>query len=344
MPTAHVPPSRAAQARTSHTRTLEWPTLLLALGVHAVFLGLVLAAPHVGIWAYLALVPVLTLHSSLQHEVLHGHPFRAPRLNWIFVALPLGMFVPYWRFRALHIAHHRDPALTDPFDDPESWYRDPCDWAGMSPVKRWFLTATNTLAGRMLLGPIAGMAGLVAGDARAILAGRRDVLAAWAEHLAALALLVWLLRQVPGFSLTGYVAACYGASVLLCLRTFLEHRAEDAVGHRSVIIEESGPLAALFLFNSLHAVHHLDPSLPWYGLRAAYARDRAQVIAANGGYVYRSYAQIIRRYAFRCKEPVVHPLRGTAAGLRTPDASAEASRTAFAPEGVSPGARVSGET
>ncbi|SDU21512.1 fatty acid desaturase [Stappia sp. ES.058] len=293
-------------------RRFEWPTLALAIGLHCVFVALVFAAPHAGLLAYLALVPVLTLHSSLQHEVLHGHPFRAARANWMLVALPLGVFVPYWRFRALHIAHHHDPALTDPYDDPESWYRDPRDWAALSPASRLFLTAMNTLVGRMLLGPLAGMAGLVVGDARAILHGRHDILAAWAEHLVALALLLWLLVQVPGFSLPAYLAACYGAYALLCLRTFLEHRAEDAVGHRSVVIEDNGPLAVLFLFNSLHAVHHLDPGLPWYRLREAYARDRASVLAGNGGYCYRSYAQIIRRYAFRAKEPVAHPLIGEA--------------------------------
>lgn len=292
---------------------LEWPTLALVGGVHAAFAGLVVAASaSTGsgweLLFWLCLVPVITLHSSLQHELLHGHPFRTPRLNALLAGLPLGLFVPYWRFRALHIAHHDDPRLTDPYEDPESWYLHPRDWHAGGRLRRAVLAFNNTLLGRMLIGPAIGMTGFAIAEWRLVRKGRGDVMRAWGEHLVLVGILLALLRLLPGFSLPVYIAACYGAWSLLCVRTFLEHQAEEAVGHRTVIIEDRGPLAFLFLFNSLHAVHHRFPAAPWYRLPGLYRRHRAAFRAGNGGYVYRSYLEIARRHAFRAKEPVEHPV------------------------------------
>lgn len=291
----------------------EWPTVLLLAGVYLVFAALVTAASVAqgSGWSalfWLCLVPVVTLHSSLQHELLHGHPFRTPRANALLAGLPLGLFVPYWRFRSLHIAHHDDPRLTDPYEDPESWYLHPRDWHAAGRARRALLAFNNTLFGRMLVGPAIGMAGFFAAEWRLAWSGRGDVLRAWGEHLMLVGVLLALLRLLPGFSLPAYLAVCYGAWSLLCVRTFLEHRAEEAVGHRTVIIEDRGPLAFLFLFNSLHAVHHRFPAVPWYRLPGLYRRHRDMFRAENGGYVYRSYLEIARRHAFRAKEPVEHPV------------------------------------
>jgi fatty acid desaturase len=57
----------------------------------------------------LGLMTVATaLHSSLQHEALHGHPTRSAAVNELLVALPLGVFYPYRRFRQMHLGHHND--------------------------------------------------------------------------------------------------------------------------------------------------------------------------------------------------------------------------------------------
>lgn len=291
----------------------EWPTFALIGGVYLAFGGLVAAASMVqgagwSALSWLCLVPIVTLHSSLQHELLHGHPFRNPRLNALLAGLPLGLFVPYWRFRALHIAHHDDPRLTDPYEDPESWYLHPRDWRTAGRGRRALLAFNNTLFGRMLVGPAIGMAGFVAAEWHLARKGRGDVMRAWGEHLVLAGVLLGLLRLLPGFSLPAYLAVCYGAWSLLCVRTFLEHQAEEAVGHRTVIIEDRGPLAFLFLFNSLHAVHHRFPAVPWYRLPGLYRRHCDAFRAENGGYVYRSYLEIACRHAFRAKEPVEHPV------------------------------------
>ncbi|MBR7508578.1 fatty acid desaturase, partial [Mycobacterium tuberculosis] len=65
---------------------------------------------------------------SLQHEALHGHPTRSGWLNELLVSLPLGLFYPYRRYKHLHLKHHADERLTDPYDDPESYYRALGDW------------------------------------------------------------------------------------------------------------------------------------------------------------------------------------------------------------------------
>ncbi len=37
----------------------------------------------------------------------------------------------------MHMAHHRDAILTDPYDDPESNYLDPAVWARLPrPLRR----------------------------------------------------------------------------------------------------------------------------------------------------------------------------------------------------------------
>ena len=38
--------------------------------------------------------PLVTLHSSLQHEALHGHPTRSAALNEALVFPPLGLLFP----------------------------------------------------------------------------------------------------------------------------------------------------------------------------------------------------------------------------------------------------------
>ena len=75
-------------------------------------------------WLALAVMAVLTaLHSSLVHEVVHGHPTRKRAINELMVGASLALIWPYRRFRAVHLKHHHDAHLTDPFEDPESYYR-----------------------------------------------------------------------------------------------------------------------------------------------------------------------------------------------------------------------------
>ena len=106
-----------------------------------------------------------------------------------------------------------------------------------------------------------------------------------------------------------YLSAVYAGLSLIKIRTFLEHQADRRAAGRTVIIEDRGPLSFLFLNNNLHAVHHAYPRIPWYRLPKLYRDNRERFAARNGGYVYRSYAEIFRKYLLRSKDPVAHPLR-----------------------------------
>ena len=256
--------------------------------------------------------------SSLQHEVLHGHPFRSRLLNEALVFPALNLAVPYERFRDLHLAHHHDPALTDPYDDPESNYHDPAVWARMSRPLRALCRINNTLLGRMLVGPAIGTWTFVVSDLAAARAGDRSVPRAWALHALGLVPVGLWLMTVASMPVWAYLLAYYLGYSLLKIRTFLEHRAHEAARARTVIIEDRGPLALLFLNNNLHVVHHMHPTVPWYRLPATYRANRAHYLRRNEGYLYRSYAEIFARYLLRAKDPVPHP-------LWTPESAARAS-------------------
>ena len=130
---------------------------------------------------------------------------------------------------------------------------------------------------------------------------------AWVAHLIGVAMVLALVWLSP-MPLWAYLVACYIALGVLRIRTFLEHQAHEKVRGRSVIIEDRGVLAFLFLNNNLHLVHHMHPGVPWYRLPVIYRAGRARFLAINKGYTYRSYGEVFRRFFLRAKDPVVHPL------------------------------------
>lgn len=287
---------------------LEWPTL----GMIALAYGGWIAA---GVWLWpaapvlaLAVMAVLAaLHSSLTHECLHGHPTRIRGLNEALVALPLTLVYPYRRYKATHLAHHADERLTDPFEDPESYYKARWRLRAMPAWFRRVLTVNNTMIGRVVLGPVLGAGGFLVQEWGHLRAGRRGVRLAWALHLPALAVVlgaVWAM----GIPLWLYlVAVAWPALSLIAIRTYAEHRWHETPEGRTIIVERS-PLAWLYLHNNLHIVHHQFPAVPWYRLPALYAAHREEFRALNHGYWYPDYLTLLRAHAFRAKEPVAHPV------------------------------------
>ncbi len=289
---------------------VEWPTLLLLAVTYGLW-----AFGTTALWEWSPVLAILLTgvaiaqHSSLQHEALHGHPFANDHVNHVLVFVPLGLLYPYMRFRDTHLAHHHDPILTDPYDDPESNYQDPAVWARMGWLSRAVLRANNTLLGRMVLGPVVGATLFFYNDLRDIRRGKTGILGAYALHLVGLGLLALWWAVGPGeMSFGGYLLAAWIGAALLKIRTYLEHRAHEAHRARTVIIEDRGPLALLFLNNNLHVVHHMHPKVPWYDLPALYRSNRDHYLRRNDGYVYRSYGQIFLSYLLRAKDPVPHPV------------------------------------
>jgi fatty acid desaturase len=288
---------------------VEWPTLWLIAVCYGAW---AFATTWLAVWslplAMILTTLLITLHSSLQHEVLHGHPFRIRWVNEALVSLPLGLVYPFGRFRDLHLAHHQDEHLTDPYDDPETNFLCPKVWAEASALRRALCTANNALLGRMLMGPAITVIEFARADGAAILRGDRAITRDWLLHLAgAVPVVIWLWQAaMPGWA---YAVCCYAGLSLLKVRTFLEHRAHELARGRSVIVEGGAILPFLFLNNNLHAVHHAKPKVAWYRLPRVYADGRAEWLRRNEGYLYRSYGEVFRWHFLSPKDPVQHPLR-----------------------------------
>lgn len=287
---------------------IEWPTLALILLCYVVWVLALWLLPTVSLWIAVPVAGIAAaFHSSLSHEVVHGHPFANRRLNEALVWPVLVLAVPFARFRDTHLAHHHDAVLTDPYDDPESNYLDGGDWDRLPAVARLIFRLNATLLGRLVFGPIVGQVMWMKGDLRAIRAGDAAVLRGWLWHLPSLAVVLALVAASP-MPIWAYLVAAWIGLSLLKIRTFLEHQASDKPRGRTVIIEDRGPLALLFLNNNLHVVHHMHPRLPWYRLPELYRANPARYLGCNGGYRYRSYGEVFARYWWRAKDPVVHPI------------------------------------
>jgi fatty acid desaturase len=299
----------ASTARSGHRPAVEMPTLLLILADYAGWLAITFAYGH---WPLAVVAPVaavlITLHSSLQHEIVHGHPTRWYGVNRLLVMLPLSLWLPYDRYRHLHRIHHVDVRITDPLDDPESFYWTPEDWARLPAGTRAVLKLQQTLAGRVLVGSFWRIGMFLHAEWRLVVANRDNTRRVWLEHLLwCVPVLLWV-KLVCGMPIWLYIVAmAIPANGLLLIRSFAEHRARPEVPERIAIVERSWILGPLFLFNNLHALHHETPAIPWYQYNARYRRERARLLAANGGLVYSTYFDVARRYLFRAHDVLQHP-------------------------------------
>ncbi len=289
-------------------KSLEWPTLALAVLCYAAFAA---ATTIVAAWSLPLAIAVtavtVTLHASLTHEVVHGHPTRNERLNAALVFPATSLLVPFGRFRDTHLDHHMDADLTDPYDDPESNYLDPAVWFQLPRLVRSILRFNNTLLGRIMIGPLIGLIIFIVGEVRLGREGDCRVARAWLWHIPAVSLVFLWLVAVSAMPIWAYLVSVYVGIGLLRIRTFLEHQAHERASGRTVIIEDRGPLSLLFLNNNLHVVHHNHPGVPWYDLPATYAANRDRYVAQNGGYLFRSYGDVFRQFLLRAKDPVPHP-------------------------------------
>lgn len=292
-------------------RSIELPTVALIFLSYAIWLLLVLAGHTIpsAIWLFVFAIN-FTLFQSLTHEVVHGHPTRNLLLNRLMLLVPIGWIFPYERFRDTHILHHETDALTDPFDDPESWYYPNTSLESMNGFIRLLLTFNNTLLGRMLIGPIISILKFYTAELHQIMTNahmRGYMMRVWGIHLVLCIGLLLFVLHYSSISLWLYLTGSYLGFSLLLIRTYLEHQAAEDHRERTVIIEKCCPLAFLFLFNNLHAVHHNKPGVPWYQLPRLYRTQRDEFMDLNNHYVYASYGEVFRKYFLTPKEKLVHP-------------------------------------
>ena len=296
-------------------KIIELPTLGLILLTYTAWTALVTQGHNLPILLWVVLFALnLTLFLSVNHEVIHGHPTRNATVNRLLLLFPLGWVFPYERFRDTHMQHHKTDELTDPFDDPESWYYPKLAYEEMNAIIRATLTFNNTLFGRMLIGPIISVSKFYISEIIQIATDKHMrwyLVRVWSLHFALVAMLVSFIISYSAVSIWSYFIASYlGLSVLL-IRTYLEHQASEGHAERTVIIEKCCPLAFLFLYNNLHAVHHEKPGIPWYELPDFYRTNSHWLKQLNNHYIYASYGEVFQKYFFTPKEAIPHPfLRG----------------------------------
>ena len=107
-------------------RELTWlyragPTWVVA---GLIYLGWGLLTWHYALLPWWLVLPLggylLAWHGSLQHEAVHGQLAPWRWLNDAVALPPLGLWLPFPIYRAVHRTHHNFEILTEPWRDPES--------------------------------------------------------------------------------------------------------------------------------------------------------------------------------------------------------------------------------
>lgn len=290
---------------------MQWRTLAVAATIYAGWLAVVLSH-EVLPWPLAAAIlgVLIAWHGSLQHETIHGHPFRHRWANVLLAAAPLNLRLPYHVYRRYHLLHHQCDNLdnlTDPIEDPESYYVSAERWAGMGKLQRAFVLAHHTLLGRIVLGPPVEIVRVLVQQARLIISGDRALARWWAWHAVAVTGLIILVAGVVGMPLWVYLLGVYLAHSLTLIRSYCEHCWTEGEATRSAVVSAGPFFSLLFLNNNLHHVHHAEPSVAWYKLPARTVATDAVTIAAQGAGAYHGYLDVARRYLVRPYTWPVHP-------------------------------------
>ena len=102
-------PSTRTKLRAVPGRGIEWPTLGLATVIYGGWLAITYFQDSLSWWIVCPVGAWLVAwQSSLQHEILHGHPTRWRKLNRLFALPALSLWLPYETYRVAHLLHHRD--------------------------------------------------------------------------------------------------------------------------------------------------------------------------------------------------------------------------------------------
>lgn len=295
----------------------EWPTV--AIGV--VILGLYVAVT-LGHRSLPAIVVVAALGaisgwwSSFQHELVHGHPFPSERANEILGGFAMSLWIPFGVFKSLHLRHHRGAALTDPFDDPESFYYGQDRWRRANPLVRSVMWCNRTFAGRMIVGPPIALAAFFGSETKRLRSGDRVARRDWSRHGVWVAITAGWAFGVAGVPVWQYIlgAVWIGTSVIL-IRSFAEHLWQPDPDARTAFVDGFFPFGLLFLFNNMHHAHHARPTVPWYQIPRLAKQLGSRAAAHSSAGYYRGYRDLIRLYGARPFCVPVHPATPDGAAL-----------------------------
>jgi fatty acid desaturase len=290
-------------------RRYDGPTWIVALVLYSAWGLLIWFNALLPWWVIMPVgAYLLAWHFSLQHEAIHSFRGVPAWLRFAVVYPPLGLWFPYPLYRKSHTTHHRDVHLTIPGVDTESYYVLQADWARMGRFKRGILTFNQTMAGRLLIGPVLRLSILVTKETGRVRRGDFSHLPHWAAHAVAVAALFWFISGVCSFPWWQYcLLVAYPGLSLSLLRAFTEHRAAEDSQERTASVESNALFGMLYLYNNLHVAHHLKPAMPWYDIPRFYRDNRAALLASNGQFVYRGYAQLAKSYFLVPVFSPVHP-------------------------------------
>jgi len=291
-------------------RRIDGPTWLVALVLYSSWTALVWFNALLPWWVILPVGAYLIgWHFSLQHEAIHSFRGVPAWLRFAVVFPPLGLWFPFPLYRKSHSTHHRDIHLTVPGVDTESYYVLRSDWERMGRIKRAILIANQTMLGRLTLGPAWRLWLLVLREIKRVRQGDFSHLPHWAVHAAALAGLFWFISGVCHFPWWQYcLLVAYSGFSLSLLRAFTEHRAAEDSQERTAAVESNVVFGLLYLYNNLHVVHHLKPTMAWYDIPAYYRANRAELLELNANFVFRGYTELARRYWLSPVFSPIHPI------------------------------------
>lgn len=286
-----------------------WPTYAVLFANLALFLGITLEQRHLPSVVFIGGIAWTSAWwSSLQHEAIHGHVFRNPRTAAIVMAPSFSLWLPYSVYRTSHLRHHCDETLTDPNDDPESFYRSGIEWDELGRTRRIVLWTNRTLLGRIVIGPWLSIIGFLDEQTARIRRGEAGARRDWVTHLVLDAAILLWVGPVCGIPLWLYLfAAVWLGTSLTHLRSFAEHRWLPGSGSRTAMVQAEAPFALLFLNNNLHLAHHAQPEVRWYNLPSASRAMNADVAASAGAGLYRGYRDVASRFLVRPFCLPVHP-------------------------------------
>jgi len=221
---------------------------------------------------------------------------------------PIGIWLPFEIYRRSHSQHHRDSCLTYPGKDTESYYHEEEEWEDYGNLSRWLLIINQTFLGRLFIGPFLRTPQLLIKEVGKIIGGDTSNLGIWVRHVIAVALILLVVAEVFDMSALQYLTEfVYLGLVLGMMRSFTEHRWGERPSERTAVVESNWVFGLLFLWNNLHAVHHVFPTLPWWKVPRVWRQQRERIQAQNGGFVFRGYGEIARRWLVTPNFIPVHP-------------------------------------
>jgi fatty acid desaturase len=285
----------------------EWRTLAVVIAVYGLTVLTVLRYDVLTPWLAVPMLAVLgAWHLSMQHEVLHGHPFKNQFLNDAIGGIPVTLWIPYLAFKKDHHEHHLSD-LTNPALDNESYYVSQEQWDKAGRIRRAAWTANRTILFRMFVWTIVSTITYVLSVLKRAVRGEKGDRLAVALHVVGLVFVVYLvsLSSMPLWQFA--LGTTYGGRILNAIRPFPEHKYQSGVETRTAMIMAGRFMSLLMLNNNLHVAHHDEPGVPWYRYDTLMQRVNAVQRARDAGVLYEGgYAEVFRRFSFT---PVDSPVR-----------------------------------